>query len=360
MKYFYTFLLLLNICSCQIPTVSEIKNQLIKTNFDNEKKYPLKTLGYITPWNKEGYEYVEKYTKKFDIVSPTWFELKSDELDGEFQIILDGSNNIDSAYMKRIKKNNPNLLILPRLHAGFNDQTFYKLWFQKSVDQFIKVLERRIKYNKFDGYVFDCIYLWFNENLLNQFTNQLLPKMGKLMKKLNKTLIMTIVPYFPQNVINKETFKKIATYVDYFNIMTYDYGQYRISIDKFLSPISWIKDTINYYVDAADKDKTELLKKILLGIPYYGYAYDGRNNNQEGSVTGKQFMNIFHQKEKNLKINYDKNQEEYHFDTGDGKMISFPLNNFLNKRLELTKNLNLGGCGIWEIGNGLEEFLELL
>ena len=94
MKYFLFILFILNLFFCKNETIKEIKAQFEQKNLENIKNYPLITLGYITPWNKEGYEYVEKYSNKFDIISPTWFELKPEEIDGEFQMILDGSNNI--------------------------------------------------------------------------------------------------------------------------------------------------------------------------------------------------------------------------------------------------------------------------
>ena len=94
--FLFVILLLLNIIISQKKIdKTEIINNFEKKDFPNEKNYNLKTLAYITPWNKIGYEYIEKYSNKFDIISPTWFELKPDEIDGELQIILDGSNNID-------------------------------------------------------------------------------------------------------------------------------------------------------------------------------------------------------------------------------------------------------------------------
>lgn len=117
---FFLLILLINISlSHDSKEIKDIKNNFEKEDFRNIKNYPLKTLAYITPWNKEGYDYVEKYSNKFDIISPVWFELKPDEIDGELQIILDGSNNIDSSYMKRLRNKNSNILILPRLHQVF-------------------------------------------------------------------------------------------------------------------------------------------------------------------------------------------------------------------------------------------------
>ena len=80
---FVLVILLLNISYTQNKKdIKQIKNEFDKKDFPNTKNYPLKTLAYITPWNKEGYNYVEKYSNKFDIISPTWFELKPDEIDG--------------------------------------------------------------------------------------------------------------------------------------------------------------------------------------------------------------------------------------------------------------------------------------
>ena len=235
------------IFSQQQKDIEEIKSSFEKKNFPNIKNYPLKTLAYITPWNKIGYDYVEIYSNKFDIISPTWFELKPDEIDGELQIVLDGSNNIDSSFMKRLRKQNNKILILPRLHASFSDLNVMETWFTREADQFIKVLERRIKYNKFDGYVFDCMQIWFNKNLMEKFINYFLPKIYQSMNKLNKTFILTIIPKNLMNThnsfsIDKSKFKIISNSVHYFNIMTYDYHQYQNNNPNFYTaPISWIK-----------------------------------------------------------------------------------------------------------------------
>ena len=48
---------------------------------------------------------------------------------------------------------------------------------------------------------------------------------------------------------------------------------------------------------------------------------------------------------------------EYTIENDEDRIISFPLIKFMEKRLELSKELNLGGCGIWDIGNGKEGLL---
>ena len=357
MKYSLLFILLLNAYYCQKEKILEIVNKIEQTNLKNIKNYKLTTLGYITPWNKEGYEYTLKYSNKFDIICPTWFELKPEEIDGELQIILDAGNNVDSTYMKNLKNKNPNILILPRLHPSFSELNIFKLWLGKEADQFIKVLERRIKYNNFDGYVLDCMSIWYNEDLLNKFINNFLPKVNSLMKKLNKKFIVTIIPKSlreVKSIVNKDIFKKVAKYVDYINIMTYDFAQYRGNNDKFyLGPISWIKDTIDFYVDKNDKER----KKILFGLSFHGFAYNKKTSNPIGTLNSREFMKAMNENDYNFKVNYDEKEFEYYLSSDNDNIISYPLIGFLEKRLKISEELNIGGCGIWDIGNGKEGLL---
>ena len=365
---FYSLLLIIFISNINIihsqtnKDIAELKINFEKKDFPNVKNYPLKTLAYITPWNKEGYDYIEKYSNKFDIISPTWFELKPDEIDGELQIILDGSNNIDSSYMKRLRSKNSDIKILPRLHASFNDLNVMETWFTKEADQFIKVLERRIKYNKFDGYVFDCMQIWFNKRLLDKFIKYFLPKIYAAMNKLNKLFILTIIPKNLNDIeninsIDKDTFRLISSFVHYFNIMTYDYHQYNKNNPKYYSaPISWIKETINFYVDVNDKN---ILKKILIGIPFHGYNYQKNTGNPTGVITASQFSQILGQGIGDMELINDNEEGEYIIEM-KGSVINYPGKDFIKKRLETSKELDVGGIGIWDVGNGKESLLEPL
>ena len=361
--FLLVILLLLNIIISQKKIdKTEIINNFEKKDFPNEKNYNLKTLAYITPWNKIGYEYIEKYSNKFDIISPTWFELKPDEIDGELQIILDGSNNIDSAYMKKLRSKNKNILILPRLHVGFSDMSIIETWFTKEAEQFIKVLERRIKYNKFDGYVFDCFHIWFNKNLLNKFVKYFLPKIYESMNKLNKIFILTMIP---KNlnvdehmvVLDKNTFKTISNYAHYINIMTYDYQQYlKESSNIYIAPISWIKDTLDTYIDKNDKNVDNILKKILLGIPFHGQSFQKSKNYIDKIINGPSFSQLMKNSDE-YELNYFEEEDEYIFESEQSK-LNYPIKNYIEKRLEISKELKVGGIGIWDVGNGKESMLE--
>jgi len=79
-------LILLNVINCQ-ETLSEMKEQSEAICEDPEvKKFPLTTLGYITPWNNNGIFTALKYANKFDIISPSWFLLKPEIFNGRFNV----------------------------------------------------------------------------------------------------------------------------------------------------------------------------------------------------------------------------------------------------------------------------------
>lgn len=55
-------------------------------------------------WNSKGYEIAEKFTNKFEMISPVWLQIKRSP-DGTYKI--SGDHDIDSNWIKRLKKNNP-------------------------------------------------------------------------------------------------------------------------------------------------------------------------------------------------------------------------------------------------------------
>lgn len=79
--------------------------------------------------------------------------------------------------------------------------------------------------------------------------------------------------------MNRAKFEYLSKYVDYFNIMSYDYLSH-IKAKKnsmYNAPLSWINKTLEYYVDMKKPNKDELLNKILLGLPFHGVLSEENN-----------------------------------------------------------------------------------
>eukprot|EP00003_Mantamonas_plastica_P021927 TRINITY_DN3625_c1_g5_i1.p2 TRINITY_DN3625_c1_g5~~TRINITY_DN3625_c1_g5_i1.p2 ORF type:complete len:136 (-),score=34.22 TRINITY_DN3625_c1_g5_i1:416-823(-) len=47
-----------------------------KRNVNSVKNAHYNSLGYVTPWNNEGYEAAKRFARKFTLISPVWFDLK--------------------------------------------------------------------------------------------------------------------------------------------------------------------------------------------------------------------------------------------------------------------------------------------
>ena len=139
--------------------------------------------------------------------------------------------------------------------------------------------------------------------------------------------------------------------------MTYDYQQYvKESSDIYIAPISWIKDTINSYIDIKDNNVDNILKKILLGIPFHGQSFSKSKNNIDQIINGQTFSQMI-KKSKDFELNYFEKEDEYIFENEQSK-INYPIKEFIEKRLEISKELKVGGIGIWDVGNGKESMLE--
>jgi spore germination protein YaaH len=258
---------------CQ-ETVKDIIDEFGQTCSNSDKKEFSKiNLSYITPWNKEGMDLALTNAAKIDFLSPCWFELKPETLNGKFNIKIEGSDHVDNEFLYKIREKNNKLKVVPRFNCqSFSAEHFVELYKPDNTEQFIKVLMRRLKYSKFNGIVLECNQVWLIDKYFPNFT-EFARKLSDELHKEKLTFITTMFP-FSENIANylsKQRFEYLARYVDYFNIMTYDYishlneksqKEFKLS----LAPISWIKKTIDHYIDPKRPSKDNLYRKVLLVI----------------------------------------------------------------------------------------------
>lgn len=127
--------------------IFELKDHVVSVCQEPDHKHFNKlTLGYITPWNINGLELSLKYSAKFDFISPCWFEIKPENLQGKFNSKIEGANNVNANYIAELREKKPEIKILPRFKCeGFNKEVYEEWLKEENANQFIKILLRRLK-----------------------------------------------------------------------------------------------------------------------------------------------------------------------------------------------------------------------
>jgi len=350
-------------------TVKEFLDESITNcQIKDKKDFSKVTLAYLTPWNKGGEEFALKNAKVIDIVSPCWFELKPETLNGKFNIKIEGSDYVNDDFLIKIREENNKIKIVPRFNCqSFSVEHFTELYKADNTIQFLKVLMRRLKYNKFNGIVLECNQVWLIDKFFPNFT-EFARKLSEELKKENMLFISVIFPYSDniQNFLSKQRFEYLSRYVDYFNMMTYDYVTHlsekkQADFKLNLAPISWINKSIDHYIDAKRPNKDALYKKILLGIPFHGFVVEKSTDKPKGfPIDGAKFVKIL-DVNKDGRIKWEEEEKEHIIDFSEHDKLytaAYPTKRFIKERIALADKANLGGVGVWDIAQGLECYFD--
>ena len=232
-KILVLYIYVVSLLNCQETIKEFLASTSAKCENTDKKEFKNINLAYITPWNKNGIDLVLSNAKKIDLLSPCWFDLKPETLNGQFNIKvknknkyqIEGSDNVDNDFLMKMREKNDKIKIIPRFNCqNFASEHYTELYKPQNTIQFIKVLMRRLKFNKFDGIVLDCNQVWLIDKYFPNFTEFA----GKLSEELHKEKMLFVATIFPyseniSNYLSKQRFEYLNRYIDYFNIMTYDY-----------------------------------------------------------------------------------------------------------------------------------------
>lgn len=97
----------------------------------------------------------------------------------------------------------------------------------------------------------------------------------------------------------------------------------------------------------------------MLGLNFYGADYVLPNGG--GPIIGKQYLQLLSDY-KPAEIHYDLTSEEHYFDYDlhyTKHVVYFPTLQSIDARIQMAEDLNVG-LAIWEVGQGLDYFYDLL
>ncbi|XP_045477613.1 chitinase domain-containing protein 1 [Harmonia axyridis] len=327
-----------------------LKNHLGFFRETDEYAYDGIVLGYVTPWNNHGYDIAKIFGNKFTHISPVWLQVKRN---GPLNYELRGTHDIDVDWLLKVKNagRERKLKILPRiLFEGWSGQDFINLMTkEEESEKLIKMLVESCKKWHFDGYVLE---LW--SSLANKIQYDLIIDFIKnIGDKLALESLDTILVVPPkrgkEHTFTENHFDELYDHVTAFSLMTYDFSTiYRPGPN---APLPWVEDCVKQVTSNLNKRS-----KILLGLNFYGHVY---TINGGGPIVYREYLEGL--KKFNGELKYDPINAEHYFDYDDGKrlLVFYPTLQSISKRLQLAKELKTG-LSIWELGQGLDYFYDLL
>ncbi|MED4036455.1 glycosyl hydrolase family 18 protein [Niallia taxi] len=146
-------------------------------------------------------------------------------------------------------------------------------------------------------------------------------------------------------------YKKIGSYADYIQVMTYDeHGSW--GNPGSLVSMKWLENTLSY--------STNNIKagKVIMGIPAYGYDWNLTDANRNRMVQWDEIQELI--KSNKIKKNYNKKTDSVMFNYLDKNkqehIVWYENETTIEKKTKLVKKYKLGGVSVYALGNETESF----
>eukprot|EP01018_Ginkgo_biloba_P004542 Gb_07995 [translate_table: standard] len=320
----------------------------------------------------------KKFRAKFTHVSPVWYQLKR----GTIELQLMGRHDADEQWIADVRKDGQPL-ILPRVILEVPPGEF--LTKKRQRKHGIGLIVSECKNMGYDGIVLEAWSIWtaygiLRDPSLRQLAFQFIDELGsalrttKAAKGFNDTLqLIFVIPPPNTNEYDSDTFTstdmaRLSDVVDGFSLMTYDFSSaYRPGPN---APLAWVRACLQLLLPGSrrkvqtaakiDKETTQykLAEKVLMGINFYGNNYVLPRGG--GPILGHEYLSLLRLHKP--KLFWDKESLEHYFEyDGGGKKhrVFYPSLKSIALRLEEAQAWDVS-VSIWELGQGVEYFFDLL
>jgi len=327
------------------------------------------TLGFVTPWNPKGLRIANLFAKKFSHLAPVWYQVKPNrETKGSLGLTLFGNESVDAEWVSAIRAASPATKIVPRVILEMSDKEYSKL-FGSDVEpqRLINLLTEEVAKQGFEGFVLEMNDAWIK---IQEIKPKLRVRVNKFVANFSKALhamqpprelILVVPPNSGPTLFNHHDFLSLHAHVDKFSLMTYDFSSNQQKAGPN-APLQWMEAAIRVLVGEEMIGITDVPKKVLLGLNLFGYDFSRTSGRP---IFGKEYIKIL--KGTKPPLQWDPQSHEHGFQyqafdpsgSKDDHVVWYPSLQSIQDRIDLARRF---GCGlsVWELGQGLDYFYDLL
>lgn len=302
---------------------------------DTHKRFAGETLVYITPWNSRGYEVAKRFGAKFTYVSPVWLQLRDAHAGG---VEVTGTHDIDAGWVADLRAGCAGACsVLPRL-----------IFEARSLDvaATVRAVAGVVSKHGFDGIVLEVPLAH------PAVRGQLVPQLAAALAALPSAplgvakLVLVVGP----GGSAPDALAELARHAHRFSVMTYDHSSSRGQAGPN-APLRWVKETM---AALAPRDDGGVRRKLLVGMPFYGY--DNRD-----AILGSRWLELLAAHAPRVKLDAKAGEHfiTYSASASERHTVYFPTPWMLKQRLALAASEGYGGVAVWEVGQGLDAFMDL-